>query len=126
MPLNKVEGGPKNIRSTENLFDIPLYYQYGVGSGGFSVWRELSAHIMSTESVLSGENKNLPLIYHWRIINSSDEKTPLDEKKLKNYVKYWGDSSAIEERYRANHDASAFVALDLLHNPSYFRARSAL
>lgn len=117
VPLNKVEGSPENIRSTENLFDIPLYYQYGVGSGGFSVWRELSAHIMSTEWVLSGENKNLPLMYHWRIINSSDEKTPLDEDELKNYVKYWGDSSAIEERYRANHDASSFVVLFIEYIP---------
>jgi hypothetical protein len=63
VPLNKIEGKAENIRSTENLFDIPLYYQYGVGSGGFSVWRELSAHIMSTEWVLSRENKNLPLMY---------------------------------------------------------------
>ena len=40
VPLNKVEGRPENIKSTENLFGIPLYYQYGVGSGGFSVWRD--------------------------------------------------------------------------------------
>ena len=73
VPLNEIERKPENIRSTENLFGIPLYYQYGVGSGGFSVWRELSAHIMSTEWVLSSENGDLPLMYHWRIINNSDE-----------------------------------------------------
>jgi hypothetical protein len=117
VPLNKIEGKAENIRSTENLFDIPLYYQYGVGSGGFSVWRELSAHIMSTEWVLSRENNNLPLMYHWRIINDSTEKVPLDEEELKNYVKYWNDSSAIEERYRANHDAPAFVALFIEYVP---------
>lgn len=55
VPLNKVEGSPENIRSTKNLFDLPLFHQYGVGSGGFSVWRELSAHIMSTKWVLSRE-----------------------------------------------------------------------
>lgn len=117
VPLNKVEGKPENIRSTENLFGIPLYYQYGVGSGGFSVWRELFAHILSTEWVLSNENKNLPLMYHWRIINNFDEKAPLDEEELKNYVKYWGDSSAIGERFRANHDAPAFVALFIEYIP---------
>lgn len=117
VPLNEIEGKPENIRSTENLFGIPLYYQYGVGSGGFSVWRELSAHIMSTEWILSRENGNLPLMYHWRIINNSDEKTPLDEEELKNYVKYWGDSSAIGERVRANHDASAYVALFIEYIP---------
>ena len=117
VPLNEIEGRPENVRSTENLFDIPPYYQYGVGSGGFSVWRELSAHIMSTEWVLSSENENLPLMYHWRIINNSDEKPPLDEEELKDYVKYWGDSSAIGERVRANHDASAYVALFIEYIP---------
>ena len=117
VPLNNVEGKAENIRSTENLFGIPLYYQYGVGSGGFSVWRELSAHVMSTEWVLSDENKNLPLMYHWRILNNSDEKAPLDEEELKNYVKYWGDSPAIGERFRANHDAPAFVALFIEYVP---------
>ena len=117
VPLNDLEGRPENIRSTENLFDIPLYYQYGVGSGGFSVWRELSAHIMSTEWVLSNENENFPLMYHWRIVNNSDEKLPLDEEELKNYVKYWGDSSAIGERFRANHAASAYIALFIEYIP---------
>jgi hypothetical protein len=117
VPLNEIEGKPENIRSTENLFGIPPYYQYGVGSGGFSVWRELSAHILSTEWVLSSENGNLPLMYHWRIINNSDEKAPLDEEELKNYVKYWDDSSAIGERVRANHDASAYVALFIEYIP---------
>lgn len=117
VPLNELEGRKENIRSTENLFGIPLYYQYGVGSGGFSVWRELSAHIMSTEWVLSNENRNLPLMYHWRMIHNSDAKAPLDEEELKDYVKYWGDSSAIGERVRANHDAPAFVALFIEYIP---------
>lgn len=117
VPLNDVEGRPENIRSTENLFDIPPFYQYGVGSGGFNVWRELSAHKMSTEWVLSGENRSLPLMYHWRIINNSNKTVPLDEEELKKYVKYWNDSSAIGERYRANHDAPAFVALFIEYIP---------
>lgn len=115
--LNEVEGKPENIRSTENLFGIPLYYQYGVGSGGFSVWRELLSHIMSTEWVLSNENRNFPLMYHWRIIKNSDETAPLDEEEFKNYVKYWSDSTAIGERVRANHDAPTFVALFIEYVP---------
>jgi hypothetical protein len=117
VPLNEVEGKPENIRSTENLFGIPLYYQYGVGSGGFSVWRELSAHTTSTEWVLSNENRNFPLMYHWRIINNFEEKAPLDEEELKNYIEYWEDSSAIGERIRANHNAKAFVALFIEYIP---------
>ena len=41
VPLNEIEGNSHNIGSTKNLFELPLYYQYGVGSGGFSVWRKL-------------------------------------------------------------------------------------
>lgn len=44
VPLNEVEGKLENFRSTENLFGLPLYYQYGVGSGGFSIWREMGKH----------------------------------------------------------------------------------
>lgn len=117
VPLNELEGKAENIGSTENLFGIPLYYQYGVGSGGFSVWRELAAHAMSTEWVLSRENQSLPLLYHWRVIPDSDEKAPLDEEELQNYVKYWGHSAEIEERMRANHDAPAFVALFIEYIP---------
>lgn len=56
-------------------------------------------------------------MYHWRIINNSEEKTQLDEEELKNYVKYWDNSSPIGERIRANHDASAFVALFIEYIP---------
>lgn len=117
VPLNEVEGKLENIRSTENLFGLPLYYQYGVGSAGFSAWREVSAHHMSTEWVLAGENYNFPLMYHWRILNNSQEKDPLDEEKLKNYITYWDNSSAIGERYRANHHASAHIALFIEYLP---------
>ena len=50
----------KNPHSTRNLFELPTYYQYGVGSAGFGVWRELSAHQMTTKWVLDGECPNFP------------------------------------------------------------------
>ena len=43
VPLNELEGRETNIMSTKNLFNLPLYYQYPVGSEGFNVWREVDA-----------------------------------------------------------------------------------
>ncbi|MBL8676828.1 MAG: hypothetical protein JNJ47_05335, partial [Alphaproteobacteria bacterium] len=76
IPLTDIEMLPENIMSTANLFNLPLYYQYGIGSAGFGAWRELSAHIMSTGWVLRDECPNFPLMYHWRILPDSMSKTP--------------------------------------------------
>lgn len=115
VPLNEVES--KNIQSTENLFNLPVYYQYGVGSGGFSVWRELAAHEMTTEWVLADECQNFPLMYHWRILDNFQEKKPFDEEEFKKYVAYWDHSEAIGERVRANHSSSANVVLFIEYIP---------
>ena len=117
IPLNELEGKLENYRSTENLFNLPHYYQYGVNSAGFSAWRELSAHAISTDWVLAGKNKNFPLMYHWRIVPNTLEKDPLDEEELKNYVKYWNDSSPIGERFRANYNAPSHIALFIEYIP---------
>lgn len=117
LPLNDLEGMDVNLHSTKNLFELPLYYQYGVGSGGFNLWREVHAHIMTTKWVLNNETQNIPLMYHWRIIHETDEKDPFDEEKWNDYVKYWGNSSAIGERVKANYNASSYVALFIEYFP---------
>jgi len=55
-------------RSTANLFDLPMYCQYGVGSPGFNGWRELAANMIVTDGVLAGETESFPLLYHWRVL----------------------------------------------------------
>ncbi len=35
IPLTNLEWKSKNRMSTGNVFDLPLHYQYGVGSAGF-------------------------------------------------------------------------------------------
>ncbi|HET6504735.1 MAG TPA: serine/threonine protein phosphatase, partial [Amycolatopsis sp.] len=55
-------------RSTANLFDLPMFCQYGIGSPGFTAWRELAANIMVTEGVLAGETESFPLLHHWRVL----------------------------------------------------------
>jgi len=48
VPLTDLEQLPQHFMSTKNLFDLPLGYQYGVGSAGFGAWRELATHVMTT------------------------------------------------------------------------------
>ncbi|HLB32770.1 MAG: hypothetical protein A3F67_09945 [Verrucomicrobia bacterium RIFCSPHIGHO2_12_FULL_41_10] len=68
IPLTDLERIPENIMSTANLFDLPLYYQYGIGSKGFSAWRELAAHQMASNWVIAGKCPHFPLLYGWRIL----------------------------------------------------------
>lgn len=122
VPLNEIEGRSQNIKWTENLFGLPVYYQYGVGSGGFSVWREVSAHEMTTEWVFAGESPNFPFMYHWRILDNFEEKKPFDEEEFNKYVAYWGNSSAIGERVRANHQASANIVIFIEYIPETLKS----
>ncbi|MGW1207306.1 hypothetical protein [Streptomyces cyaneofuscatus] len=49
VPLTERERLPEHTRSTANLFGIPAFCQYGVGSGsGFGAWREVGVHTMTT------------------------------------------------------------------------------
>ncbi|MBK1783437.1 serine/threonine protein phosphatase [Prauserella cavernicola] len=55
-------------RSTANLFGLPLFCHYGIGSPGFTAWRELAANQVVTDGVLSGETELFPLLHHWRVL----------------------------------------------------------
>lgn len=54
--------------STANLFDLPVFCQYGVVSPGFNAWRELAANVVVTDAVLAGETQSFPVLYHWRVL----------------------------------------------------------
>ncbi|MEU1984160.1 serine/threonine protein phosphatase [Nocardia sp. NPDC019395] len=54
--------------STANLFDLPMFCQYGVGGPSFNAWRELAANIVVTDAVLAGETQSFPVLYHWRVL----------------------------------------------------------
>lgn len=60
-----------NMYDTANIHNLPLYYNYGIGSAGFGCWRELSFHIKASNWVLNKVCPNFPILYHHRIVKSS-------------------------------------------------------
>jgi hypothetical protein len=64
-------------QQTSNLFGLPSFYQYGVGSAGFGAWRELAAHQRATDWVLTGQCASFPLLHHWRIVSEKTAHEPV-------------------------------------------------
>jgi hypothetical protein len=103
-------------RSTANLFDLPSWYHYGVGSAGFSAWREVLSHELATEWVLDGTAPNFPLLHHWRIVPLPG-RAATNLQEIERAVAFWDGSSAVRGRLQALEGSSAAVALFLEHVP---------
>ncbi|MFJ2270579.1 protein kinase family protein [Streptomyces sp. NPDC087849] len=118
VPLTDMELQPEHVRSTENLFDLPLFYQYGVGSAGFGAWRELAAHILTTGWVLKDEYAGFPLLYHWRVLPDSPPASFADEfGGVEGAVAHWDGSPAVRRRLEAIGRSSFSLVLFLEHVP---------
>lgn len=98
-------------RSTANLFDLPMFYQYRLGSSGFGAWRELAVHELTTSGVVDGTCDAFPLLHHARVLPSSPTDVPGDS---------WG-SPAIRARLEAIARATTSVVLFLEHIPCTVR-----
>jgi hypothetical protein len=119
IPLTDIEQMPQHFMSTKNIFDLPAGYQYGVGSAGFGVWRELAAHIMTTNWVITGECANFPIMYHWRILPSHPSDIKVNYwSEIAQYCQYWENSAKIRKRVEDLNKASAHIALFLEYVPS--------
>jgi hypothetical protein len=107
--------------STRNVYGMPTYYNYGVGSAGFGVHRELVANIKATNWVLDGEVETFPLLYGYRIRRATGERPPMDMERHNRYVAYWGGDENIGrymlDRATARHE----VVLFLEHFPDILR-----
>lgn len=119
VPLTDLERQPEHVRTTANLFELPVFFQYGVGNiggPGFGAWRELAVHTMTTNWVLAGECESFPLMYHWRVLPDS---TPLPEElaDVERAVAYWGGGPQVRRRIEALQQSSASVALFLDYIP---------
>jgi len=112
--LERAAGG----RSTANLFDLPTWYHYGVGSAGFSAWREVLAHELATGWVLDGTAPNFPLLHHWRVV-PLPVRAVTDEgaQEIERAVAFWDGSIAVRGRLQALAGSAAAVALFLEHVP---------
>jgi hypothetical protein len=117
IPLTDTELLPENRLSTANLWDLPVYFQYGIGSSGFGVWREVAAHVMTTSWVLSAQHEGFPLMYHWRVLPDSAPSLPEELQDIDGMVERWGGAEAVRERIEAVGAASASVVLFLEHLP---------
>lgn len=119
VPLTDLERRPENVMSTANLFQLPPFYQYGVGSAGFGAWRELAAHAMTTNWVLGKQCESFPLMYHWRVLGGPPPRTSTSEEQadLARTVAYWDGSPAVRGRLEALARSTASVALFLEYIP---------
>lgn len=123
VPLTDIERQPENVRSTANLFDLPLFYQYGIGSAGFGAWRELAVHLMTTGWVLKNEYAGFPLLYHWRIMPDSPPAGFVDEfGGLEGAVAHWDGSPAVRRRLEAIGKSSFSLVLFLESVPQTLAA----
>ncbi|MFI1465086.1 protein kinase family protein [Nocardia carnea] len=119
VPLTDLERQPEHVRSTANVFGLPLFCHYGVGhlgTAGFGAWRELAVHAMATNWVLGAEYEGFPLMYHWRVL---PDTTPLPEElaDIDRAVAYWDGRSQVRHRIEALRDSSASIALFLEYIP---------
>jgi hypothetical protein len=98
---------------TGNLFGLPLFYQYGVGSAGFGAWRELTAHRLTTGWARAGRPVAVPQLYHWRVL----PRRPAPAVDVEERVAYWDGSPAVRRRLTELNAARTALTLFLQHIP---------
>jgi hypothetical protein len=121
--LTDLERAAGDERSTANLFELPLFYQYGVGSAGFGAWRELNAYLKASAWALAGECPHFPLVHHWRVLPRTQPLLSADQRAwLDRAPDHWDGSAAVRARLKAISAASASVVLVLEHLPHMLHA----
>lgn len=118
--LTDLERRPEHVHSTANLFGLPVFCQYGIGSigsPGFGAWRELAVHTMTTNWVLAGAYEGFPLMYHWRVLPGPGQPLPEELADVERVVGYWGGGSGIRRRIEALEESTASLMLFLEYIP---------
>ena len=118
--LTELELRPENVRSTADHFGLPIYCHYGVGTiggPGFGAWRELAAHVMTTDWVIAGDHEGFPLMHHWRVLPDSGQPLPEELADVERAVAYWGGGSGIRRRIEGLERSSASLMLFLEYLP---------
>ena len=99
--------------STADLYGLPAWYHYGVGSAGISAWRELNAHLAATGWVRTGQCENFPLLHHWRVLPG----LPRPRADLERDVAFWHGDPGVRRRLAALDGATTDLVLFLEHLP---------
>ncbi|KUO05344.1 hypothetical protein [Streptomyces caeruleatus] len=118
--LTDVELLPENVRSTANVFDVPAFCHYGVGSvgsPGVGAWRELAVHTMTTNWVVSERFAGFPLMHHWRVLPQRPQPLPDDLADVERAVAHFGGGPQVRERIEALRTATSSLALFLEYLP---------
>ncbi len=106
VPLTAREMLSENRQSPSNLFRLPAYYQYRIGTCRGDAWRELQAQAAASDWVLAGDHSGFPLLHHWRVLPIV--KTGADDRMN---VGPWGGCPAIDERLSEVRGATSSLVL---------------
>ena len=123
--LTDLERQPENLRSTANLFDLPSFCHFGVGSiggPGFGAWRELAVHVMTTSWVITGDYEGFPVMHHWRVLPDAGRPLPEELADVDRAVAYWGGGPEVRRRIEALAQSSASLVLFLEYVPQTLHA----
>ncbi|MGK3206287.1 hypothetical protein [Amycolatopsis sp. MEPSY49] len=102
-----------NPRSTADLYGLPPWSHYGVGSAGGGAWRELEAHLAATDWVSTGACENFPLLHHWRVLPG----VPRPSTDIERDVAFWHGDAGVRRRLEALAGATTDLVLFLEHLP---------
>ncbi|WP_228538107.1 serine/threonine protein phosphatase [Nocardia sp. XZ_19_385] len=96
--------------STANLFELPVFCQYGISGPSFNAWRELAANIVVTDAVLAGETQSFPMLYHWRVLPG---RSPIaaEHSDIDRVVAAQGGCAAVRARLEALAAAASSLVL---------------
>ena len=115
--VTELETTAENRRSTRNLYGLPAYCQYNVGSPGLNAWRELEALERTTRWVLDGHASGFPLLYHWRLLPGDPPPTEPEHADLHEAVAYWHGAQGVAQRLAAIRASTTVLLLFLEHQP---------
>lgn len=93
VPVTKLEYD--NLFSTANLYQLPTFCNYGLGSPGFNVFRELVTHLKTTHWVLQGETAHFPLLYHYRLLAFSGTGAEVVKEEHQSFIESWDNNENV-------------------------------
>lgn len=123
IPLADLELWPDHYRSTVNVFGMPVWAHYGVGSVGFGAWRELAAHVMTSDWAMAGQCEHFLLLHHWRVLATGAPRplTAQRRAELERNVAFWHDDPGVRRRLEGIAGSSVDLVLFLEFVPHTVR-----